>query len=77
MLRRCEHDSRRNLRPSPPKPPEQAQNPQENALHPMRVALDLLLTRLDPRQNEVDVPQTERDALPFKLCLPRIALCLA
>uniref|UniRef100_UPI0040576F85 hypothetical protein n=1 Tax=Candidatus Electronema sp. TaxID=2698783 RepID=UPI0040576F85 len=70
-------DSRCNLRRIPPKQLKQAQNPQENELHLVRVALDPFLMRPDPRQNEVDLPQTELDALPFNLCLPRIALCLA
>jgi hypothetical protein len=77
LLRHCEHDSRCNLRPSPPKQPEQAQNSQENELRLVRVALDLFLIRPYPQQNEVDLPQTELDVLPFKRCLPRIALCLS
>jgi hypothetical protein len=77
LLRLCEHDSRCNLRPIPPKQPKQAQNPQKNEPRPVRVALDLFLMRPDPRQSEVDLPQTELDVLPFKRCLPRIALCLA
>jgi hypothetical protein len=69
LLRPCEHDSRCNLRPSPPKQPKQAQNPQENEPRLVLVALDLLLMRADPRQSEVDLPQTELDVLPFNLCL--------
>jgi hypothetical protein len=69
LLCPCEHDSRCTLRPIPPKQPKQAQNPQENEQRPVRVALDLFLMRADPRQNEVDLPQTELDVLPFNLCL--------